>query len=209
MGRGLHPGGLRPLPRSRQTLRPGRLLPDHDTSPAAWIRHRRPERCRLDLTNPRQNAHPLQAIAERWGFANPTHFSRLLRATYGIPPAGLQKSAAQGLHESATTLRAPTRPSARLPSTIGDEHRNSPQPAERNRTCVHASGSPLSSWVPACWPAVPLPPHRRHLHPSTRARRWPSHRSPTRGSTSAPIAPTGRATTTGRTPSTPSGNAAP
>ncbi|WP_369213146.1 helix-turn-helix domain-containing protein [Streptomyces flavofungini] len=62
------------------------LLAEDDTSPAAWIRHRRPERCRLDLTNPRLNARPIQAIAERWGFTNPAHFSRLFRATYGIPP---------------------------------------------------------------------------------------------------------------------------
>ncbi|MER6528588.1 helix-turn-helix transcriptional regulator [Streptomyces sp. NPDC001508] len=62
------------------------MLTEDDTSPAAWIRHRRLERCRLDLNNPRLNARPIHAIAERWGFTNPTHFSRLFRATYGIPP---------------------------------------------------------------------------------------------------------------------------
>ncbi|MEE4596067.1 helix-turn-helix domain-containing protein [Streptomyces sp. DSM 41524] len=62
------------------------LLAENDTSPAAWVRRRRLERCRLDLANPRLNARPIQAIAERWGFTNPTHFSRLFRATYGIPP---------------------------------------------------------------------------------------------------------------------------
>ncbi|MFJ6378720.1 helix-turn-helix domain-containing protein [Kitasatospora sp. NPDC092039] len=62
------------------------LLAEDGTPPAAWIRHRRLERCRLDLANPRLNARPIQAIAERWGFTNPTHFSRLFRATYGIPP---------------------------------------------------------------------------------------------------------------------------
>ncbi|MER5719600.1 helix-turn-helix domain-containing protein [Streptomyces sp. NPDC002132] len=62
------------------------LLAEDDTSPAAWIRHRRLERCRLDLTNPRLNTRTVQAIAERWGFTNPTHFSRLFRATYGTPP---------------------------------------------------------------------------------------------------------------------------
>ncbi|GAB2628178.1 helix-turn-helix domain-containing protein [Streptomyces capparidis] len=62
------------------------LLAEDNTSPAAWIRHRRLERCRLDLTNPLLNTRPIQAIAERWGFTNPTHFSRLFRATYGIPP---------------------------------------------------------------------------------------------------------------------------
>ncbi|KAK1184489.1 helix-turn-helix transcriptional regulator [Streptomyces sp. NBS 14/10] len=59
------------------------LLAEDETSPGAWIR-RRLERCRHDLANPRLNAHPIRAIAERWGFTNPTHFSRLFRATYGI-----------------------------------------------------------------------------------------------------------------------------
>ncbi|MFI1583955.1 helix-turn-helix domain-containing protein [Embleya sp. NPDC020630] len=62
------------------------LLAEEDTSPAAWIRRRRLERCRLDLADPRASAHPVQAVAERWGFTNPTHFSRLFRATYGMPP---------------------------------------------------------------------------------------------------------------------------
>ncbi|MFB9571759.1 helix-turn-helix domain-containing protein [Streptomyces yanii] len=62
------------------------LLAEDDTSPAAWIRHRRLERCRVDLATPRLNNHPIQAIAARWGFIRPSHFSRLFRATYGIPP---------------------------------------------------------------------------------------------------------------------------
>ncbi|MER8073642.1 helix-turn-helix transcriptional regulator [Streptomyces sp. NPDC094034] len=62
------------------------LLAEDDTSPAAWIRHRRLERCRLDLANPRLNSHPIRAIAARWGFTNPMHFSRLFRTAYGIPP---------------------------------------------------------------------------------------------------------------------------
>jgi AraC-like DNA-binding protein len=62
------------------------LLAEDGTSPAAWIRHRRLERCRRDLVNPRLNARPIQAIAARWGFTDPTHFSRLFRATYGTPP---------------------------------------------------------------------------------------------------------------------------
>jgi len=62
------------------------LLAEERTSPAAWIRHRRLERCRLDLADPRLNARPIQAIAARWGFTDPTHFSRLFRTAYGIPP---------------------------------------------------------------------------------------------------------------------------
>jgi AraC-like DNA-binding protein/quercetin dioxygenase-like cupin family protein len=62
------------------------LLAADGTSPAAWIRHRRLERCRLDLANPRLQARPVQAIAARWGFTDPANFSRLFRAAYGIPP---------------------------------------------------------------------------------------------------------------------------
>lgn len=62
------------------------LLAEDDTSPAAWIRHRRLERCRFDLANPLLNARPIQAIAARWGFTDPAHFSRLFRAAYGISP---------------------------------------------------------------------------------------------------------------------------
>ncbi|RNG34673.1 helix-turn-helix transcriptional regulator [Streptomyces botrytidirepellens] len=62
------------------------LLAEDDTSPAAWIRHSRLERCRLDLANPRLNTRPIQAIAARWGFTDPTHFSCLFRAAHGVPP---------------------------------------------------------------------------------------------------------------------------
>lgn len=62
------------------------LLAENGTSPAAWIRHRRLERCRLDLADPRLHARPIQAIATRWGFPDPAHFSRLFRAAYGMPP---------------------------------------------------------------------------------------------------------------------------
>ncbi|MGV9757034.1 AraC-like ligand-binding domain-containing protein [Streptomyces tricolor] len=75
------------------------LLAEHGTSPAAWIRHRRLERCRLDLTDPRLDARPVQAVAERWGFTDPAHFSRLFRAAYGTSPRdyrNLPRRPAQG-----------------------------------------------------------------------------------------------------------------
>ncbi|HEU5155691.1 MAG TPA: AraC family transcriptional regulator [Streptosporangiaceae bacterium] len=62
------------------------LFAEEGASPAAWIRHRRLERCRRDLADPRLNGSPVQAIAARWGFTDPTHFSRLFRAAYGLPP---------------------------------------------------------------------------------------------------------------------------
>ncbi|MFB7270781.1 helix-turn-helix domain-containing protein [Streptomyces sp. NPDC056244] len=62
------------------------LFAGEDTTPAAWIRRRRLERCCRDLSDPRLRTHPVHAIATRWGFTNPAHFSRLFRAAYGMAP---------------------------------------------------------------------------------------------------------------------------
>ncbi|MFS8198133.1 helix-turn-helix domain-containing protein [Streptomyces sp. CWNU-52B] len=71
------------------------LLAEDDTSPAAWIRHRRLERCRRDLGNPGLNRRPVHVIAARWGFTDPTHFSRLFRAVYGLPPRDFRNLSSQ------------------------------------------------------------------------------------------------------------------
>ncbi|WP_192810212.1 helix-turn-helix domain-containing protein [Actinomadura rudentiformis] len=52
----------------------------------AWIRRRRLERCRQDLADPALSGRPIHAIASRWGFTERAHFSKLFRATYGMPP---------------------------------------------------------------------------------------------------------------------------
>jgi AraC-like DNA-binding protein len=53
---------------------------------AGWIRERRLERSRRDLLDPALAARPVSAIAAHWGLVDPAHFSRLFRATYGVPP---------------------------------------------------------------------------------------------------------------------------
>ncbi|MFI0450369.1 helix-turn-helix domain-containing protein [Actinomadura sp. 6N118] len=53
---------------------------------AGWIRERRLERCRRDLADPRLAAYPINAIAARWGYTNPSHFSQAFRAAYGLSP---------------------------------------------------------------------------------------------------------------------------
>lgn len=63
-----------------------RLFCEEDKTVAAWIRQRRLERCRRDLSDPALRARPVHAIAGRWGFNNKSHFSRLFRATYGFSP---------------------------------------------------------------------------------------------------------------------------
>ncbi|MFG2004225.1 helix-turn-helix transcriptional regulator [Spirillospora sp. NPDC048911] len=52
-----------------------------------WIRERRLEQCRRDLAEPLLASRPINAIAARWGFANPAHFSQAFRNAYGLSPS--------------------------------------------------------------------------------------------------------------------------
>ena len=69
-----------------------RLLKDAGTSPAAWIRQRRLERCRADLEANHPHVRPVYEIGARWGFTDATEFSRAFRATYGMPPGRYRAS---------------------------------------------------------------------------------------------------------------------
>lgn len=60
-------------------------------TPAAWIRHRRLERCYEALSDPEHDHVPIGAIAERWGLSNPSHFSRAFRELYGLSPRELRE----------------------------------------------------------------------------------------------------------------------
>ncbi|MEW2357723.1 helix-turn-helix domain-containing protein [Spirillospora sp. NPDC029432] len=63
------------------------------TSVAAWIRYRRLERCRRDLTDPALRGRPVHLVAARWGFPDRAHFGKLFRATYGISPGAYRTRA--------------------------------------------------------------------------------------------------------------------
>ncbi|MEV5798686.1 helix-turn-helix transcriptional regulator [Streptomyces collinus] len=51
-----------------------------------WIRLRRLERSRWDLLRPDAQSGGVAAVARRWGFVSPSHFSRAFRAAYGMTP---------------------------------------------------------------------------------------------------------------------------
>jgi AraC-like DNA-binding protein len=57
-----------------------------DRGVAAWIRHRRLERCRHDLLDPALARLPLSVIAARHGLRSAPHFNRAFRSAYGVPP---------------------------------------------------------------------------------------------------------------------------
>jgi AraC-like DNA-binding protein len=60
------------------------LFASHDTTVAGEIRQRRLEHCRqtLGLAEP----DSISALALRWGFSDPAHFSKLFKSTYGVSP---------------------------------------------------------------------------------------------------------------------------
>ncbi|MEU5697759.1 helix-turn-helix domain-containing protein [Streptomyces aurantiacus] len=62
---------------------------------AGWIREHRLEQCRRDLGDPRLAARPVHAIASRWGFTSPSHFSHAFRSAYGISPSQFRRQRAR------------------------------------------------------------------------------------------------------------------
>ncbi|MFI7454011.1 helix-turn-helix domain-containing protein [Nonomuraea sp. NPDC049714] len=80
-----------------------KLFEDQPLTVAALIRRRRLEQCRADLA---RSDRTVAAVAARWGFADPAHFSRLFKATYGYNASALTSS------DRARAVKAPAaRPS--------------------------------------------------------------------------------------------------
>ncbi|MFJ3882768.1 helix-turn-helix domain-containing protein [Streptomyces sp. NPDC090077] len=69
------------------------LLRDRGESPAARIRQLRLERCRADLADPGLLGRPVRAVAGRWGFTDPSVFSRAFRDAYGTSPTEYRREA--------------------------------------------------------------------------------------------------------------------
>ncbi|MGH9043253.1 MAG: helix-turn-helix domain-containing protein [Acidimicrobiales bacterium] len=70
------------------------------TSVSRYIRERRLERCRHDLSDPADRFVPVSAVGARWGLVDPAHFSRLFKAAYGLAPREFRLSC-QGQFKSA------------------------------------------------------------------------------------------------------------
>ncbi|MFC9930857.1 helix-turn-helix domain-containing protein [Streptomyces sp. NPDC127190] len=70
-----------------------KLFAEEGTSVGAWIRQRRLAGARRDLSGPHADRRTVAAVAARWGFRDPSHFSRLFKQTYGIAPRELRARA--------------------------------------------------------------------------------------------------------------------
>ncbi len=64
-----------------------RLFADEDESVVAHIRNARLDGARRDIQDPRSAHTTIGALAARWCFVDPAHFSRAYRARFGVAPS--------------------------------------------------------------------------------------------------------------------------
>ncbi|MET9930603.1 MULTISPECIES: helix-turn-helix domain-containing protein [unclassified Streptomyces] len=63
-----------------------RLFEGEGTTVGRLVRQRRLEECGRELARRGGAAPTVAAVAQRWGFVSPAHFSRAFRAAYGVSP---------------------------------------------------------------------------------------------------------------------------
>ncbi|MER6300513.1 helix-turn-helix domain-containing protein [Kitasatospora sp. NPDC001539] len=81
-----------------------KLFNTQGTTVNRWIQRQRLERCRRELSRPARTAPTISAVAHRWGFVSPSHFSRSFRTTYGMSPREWQ---AMTSRRAVTAAREP------------------------------------------------------------------------------------------------------
>jgi AraC-like DNA-binding protein len=64
---------------------------------STYLRVRRLERCRLDLTSPIFSGLSISEICFRWGFNGSAHFSRAFKDQYGVTPRDYRRRSQSGL----------------------------------------------------------------------------------------------------------------
>ncbi|MET8771694.1 helix-turn-helix transcriptional regulator [Streptomyces sp. NPDC004658] len=77
-----------------------KLFREEGTTVGRLIQRRRLAECRRFLTLRSAENMTIAAVARRWGFASPTHFSRVFRATYGMSPSEWREFAGRGDREA-------------------------------------------------------------------------------------------------------------
>jgi len=67
-----------------------KLFQNDGTTVSQWVRQRRLDSCRRDLSRAPNRRITVAAVAQRWGFSSPSHFSRTFRDAYGMSPSEWQ-----------------------------------------------------------------------------------------------------------------------
>ncbi|MFE6227882.1 helix-turn-helix domain-containing protein [Streptomyces sp. NPDC057854] len=70
-----------------------KLFQSDGSTVSQWVRQRRLESCRFELVRSARGT-TMAAMAHRWGFSSPSHFSRTFRGAYGMSPSVWQALAA-------------------------------------------------------------------------------------------------------------------
>jgi AraC family transcriptional regulator, positive regulator of tynA and feaB len=85
------------------------LLSQEGSSIERYIQHRRLERCRRALEDPKQARRMIGEIAFAWGFSDLSHFTRRFRAAYGLTPSDWRARALGGAPDAQArgNARAP------------------------------------------------------------------------------------------------------
>lgn len=76
-----------------------KLFQDDGTTVSQWIRRRRLDSCREDLVRPANRGFTVSAVAHRWGFSSPSHFSRAFRDAYGMSPSAWRSAGGESAPE--------------------------------------------------------------------------------------------------------------
>ncbi|MDH6578218.1 helix-turn-helix domain-containing protein [Kitasatospora sp. MAP5-34] len=63
-----------------------RLFEGEGTTVTRWIQQRRLEECSRELARRGRVSPTVSSVAQRWGFVNAAHFSRVFRTAYGMSP---------------------------------------------------------------------------------------------------------------------------
>ncbi|WP_176738434.1 helix-turn-helix domain-containing protein [Micromonospora pallida] len=73
-----------------------RLFESEGLTISGWIRLRRLEHCRMDLTDRASEDLSISSIGAKWGLYDAAHFSRLFKSSYGISPRAYRLAQGQG-----------------------------------------------------------------------------------------------------------------
>ncbi|MFF1560867.1 helix-turn-helix domain-containing protein [Streptomyces sp. NPDC058279] len=81
-----------------------KLFQNDGSTVSQWVRQRRLEFCRLELGRANRRV-TMAAVAQRWGFSSPSHFSRTFRGAYGMSPSEWQALATSAFAPTTADVR--------------------------------------------------------------------------------------------------------